>query len=208
MVLLLEREGESRKTLDKSTIEPFTQRKFDELVSDAYLRKLQFMVCGVRCAGREGDEVFYYDARNLCKYVFELVICRDGRKVRIKNFKDPVTERDIREIAFFEVHPRSEGPLVAEFVGTQKTFMESHAFRSRIFNRRDPFDSLSINFVFKEQSPMLKQRSLVPLFISLVATTIILFMATLVFFHKRSLGKTLLALKLRHEFEKLKKFTK
>lgn len=162
MAIIFERDGERAGSLDTNLVEPFTQRRFSELVNDSYVRRLNCVFGRVDSADREGalgqGAVHYYDARSLCKYVFELVISRDGRKVRAKALKDPLSDKDIRDIAFYELKPKSEGPLVAEWVGNAASFLESHGFRARIFNRNDPFDALSINFVFREPLGVKKKR--------------------------------------------------
>lgn len=198
MVIIFEKEEERKGTLDSGVIEPFTQRKFSELINDAYMRKLNHVIARVKSAGAGQQEVAYYDARHLCKYIFELVISRDGRKVRIKNFSDPLTEKEIKEISFFELKPKSDTPIIAVYVGSQKTFLESHNFRSKIFNRNDPFDALSINFVFKDTKSTLRKKSFIPAMISVAALLLVLLLITASIVQRGVLSRPLASL--RNEF--------
>ncbi|OAG29334.1 hypothetical protein NEDG_01407 [Nematocida displodere] len=144
-------------------IEPFTQKSFWELCQDSFSRSVPHTIGRVET--KEGTHS-YYDARQLCKFLFELVISKEGRAVRMKNTSNPIDDKPIKEIVFFEI--LLEHPSKAVFMGTQKIFLESSAFRSRIFNRNDPFDALSINFVFKDKIPTrIKKKTLIPLCITL-----------------------------------------
>lgn len=96
-----------------------------------------------------------YDARQLCKYIFEMVISAEGRKIRIKNFKYPITQFEMAEVNFSKLRYDSETPMRAEFVGNQVTFLETNAFRNRLFYQEDAIEALSINFQFKGKKRIL-----------------------------------------------------
>ncbi|KAI5191842.1 hypothetical protein NEMIN01_1697 [Nematocida minor] len=134
--------------ISQLSIEPFTQRPFIELIKESNEKNLSHVIAKVFLKNESVPVI--YDARLLCKYLFELVISKDGRMVRLKRVSDPMNDKVIRDILFYEV----AGPGKEEsgsYIGNQKDFLQSTGFRSRIFNRNDPFDSLSINFMFKDK---------------------------------------------------------
>lgn len=171
MAYVLEKTGMTRCALDAAKVEIFTTRKFSDLIYDAHARGCDYYLARVHCKEKDGNSastVYYcYDAKQLCKYVFEMVITADGRKIRIKNFKDPANQKEIAEINFFKLRHDSETPLKAEFIGNHVSFLESNNFRSKLFNQEDPLDALSVNFQFKklEKAAMLKGRRAIDLFV-------------------------------------------
>lgn len=114
---------------------------------------------------------YCYDARQLCKYVFEMVISSEGRSVQIKNFKDPIHQKPILELYFFRLRYESETPMRAEYVGSHLDFLESQSFRSRIFNQEEPLDALSVNFKLAKQQniPFLTRKQLMSVFVIILA---------------------------------------
>lgn len=152
MALILEKEGTKRCALEGGQAEIFTQKKFIDLINEAHANSQDYYLARVRCLGVKNDKenisgiYFCYDAKQLCKYVFEMVIGPKGRKIQIKNFKDPIYKRTITELSFFKLSFDSETPLKAEYMGSYKDFLESNCFRTKIFNKEDPLDALSVCF--------------------------------------------------------------
>ncbi|KAF7682453.1 hypothetical protein TCON_2320 [Astathelohania contejeani] len=197
MVLILEKEGNKRCALEANNIEPFTQKTFKELINECHLRKRDYYIARVKCTGKPNDTInnianstestqaksnpetsvlyFCYDARQLCKYVFEMLISADGRKIRIKNFTDPIHQRDISELNFFRLRYESETPLRAEYVGNHLDFLESNCFRSKVFYKEDPLDALSVNFDFQKMKniTVLSKKQIISLFITIIFILII-----------------------------------
>ncbi|KAI5185093.1 hypothetical protein NEHOM01_0598 [Nematocida homosporus] len=168
-----ERVGEKgdigRLILRGHEVEPFTQRPFAELVQEAVAKRVAHVVGRVET--KEGGRMAVYDARHLCKFMFELVISKEGRKVRVKNSTNPLDDRQIKGVTFYRVGE----DMVGESIGTQKEFLESSKFRSKIFNRNDPFDALSINFVFKDGvSSKIKKKTVIPVLVSVLVLLLIL----------------------------------
>lgn len=173
MAYALDKNGASRCALDASRCEAFSQKEFSDLISDAHARGQDYYIARVHCTKKSGGiedaspAYFCYDARHLCKYIFEMVISADGRRIRIKNFQDPITQREISEINFFRMRYDSETPLRAEYVGNHVNFLESNVFRSRLFYQEDATEALSVNFQFKniEKLPYIKKRGLLDIFL-------------------------------------------
>ncbi|KAI5190331.1 hypothetical protein NECID01_0923 [Nematocida sp. AWRm77] len=160
MNISFEESGGKCASIKSTEIEPFTQKSFWELCQESFLKGVPHVVG--RTEVKEERAHTYYDARQLCKFLFELVISKEGRQVSMKHSLNPVDDKAIKEISFFEVH--QDNPTTAVLIGTQKDFLTSSKFRSRIFNRSDPFDALSINFVFKDKGAMkVKKKILLPL---------------------------------------------
>lgn len=179
MAYVLEKTGTTRCALDAAKTEVFTQKKFADLIYDSHARGTDYYLARVHCKERDtksGNTVYCcYDAKQLCKYVFEMVITTEGRRIRIKNFKDPVNQREIAEINFFKLRHDSETPLKAEFIGNHVSFLESNNFRSKLFNQEDPLDALSVNFQFKkiEKITSLKKRKIIDTFVLIVILCIV-----------------------------------
>lgn len=191
MVLIIETQGNQRYALEGTSVEAFTQKTFSELISNSHSKKLDYYLARVICEGlneKSGDfdrnsKKFYYcyDARQLCKYIFEMAISSEGRKIEIKNFKDPINQKTISELYFFRLRHDSETPLRAEYAGSHVDFLESQSFRAKIFNQEDALDSLSINFKqkqLKKISFLSKKRIfsifVIILFVLLLATPLII----------------------------------
>ncbi|TBU05080.1 DUF5092 domain-containing protein [Hamiltosporidium tvaerminnensis] len=180
MVVILEKEGSKRCALEATNIEAFTQKTFLDLIKDSHNRKCDYYIARVRClskmeslkgAGFNVSGVYYcYDARQLCKYVFEMVISADGRRIRIKNFKDPIQQRTISELNFFRLRYETDTPLRAEYVGNHIDFLESNCFRSKLFYKEDPLDALTVNFNFKKNQkiPIFSKKQIFSLFITII----------------------------------------
>lgn len=181
MVLILENEGSQRCALEGSTVEAFTQKQFSDLVNESFLRQSDYYIARVICLGEGEDKkakkVFYcYDARQLCKYVFEMVISSEGRSVQIKNFKDPIHQKPINELYFFRLRYDSETPMRAEYAGSHLDFLESQNFRSRIFNQEEPLDALSVNFKLSKQQkiPFLTRKQVLSVFAIILSMILII----------------------------------
>lgn len=152
MALILEKEGTRRCALEGATPEIFTQKKFIDLINEAHANLQDYYLARVKCFGDKTEKeniagvYFCYDARQLCKYVFEMVIGPKGRKIQIKNFTDPIYKKPIAELCFFRLSYDSETPLKAEYIGSYTDFLESNSFRMKIFHKEDPLDALSVCF--------------------------------------------------------------
>ena len=178
MAYVLDKQGNARCTLDSAACDAFTQKNFSELISESHAKGLDYYIARVNCAAKDEarpgaaarPEYTCYDARLLCKHVFEMVIYTDGRKIRVKNFKDPVSQREIAEIGFFRLRHDSETPLRAEYTGNHVSFLESTSFRGRIFSSEDATDALSVNFQYKhkEKASATDKRSFFDTFLVLV----------------------------------------
>lgn len=85
---------------------------------------------------------------------------QEGRKITIKNFKDPINQKEIGEIKFFKLRCDIETPLKAEYIGNHISFLESNVFESKLFYQEDPLDALSVYFQFKslEKMPYIKKK--------------------------------------------------
>merc|ERR1711962_275797 len=175
MVYFLETEGNSRCALEGEQPEVFTQKRFIDLIKDTHSTKNDYYLARVKCLSKEeenksiigekfnmifygkADEsltnngVFYcYDARQLCKYLFQMVIDSSGRTIAIKNYRDPIYKRRISNICFFKLAYDSETPLKAEYAGNAEDFMGSNHFRRKIFHKEDPLDALSVSLEGRE----------------------------------------------------------
>lgn len=129
--------------------------------------------------GKRTKKAYYcYDAKQLCKYIFEMVISAEGRKVQIKNFKDPIHQRPIGELYFFRLRYNSETPMRAEYAGCHNDFLESQSFRSKIFGQEDALDALSVNFKQNKSQkiPLLTKKQIFSVFIIVL---FVLFLTTL-----------------------------
>lgn len=179
MAYVLEKLGSTRCALDASKNELFTQKKFADLIYESHAKGQDYILSRVFCKekdSRTGNNIYYcYDAKQLCKHVFEMVITSEGRKIRVKNFKDPANFKEIAEINFFKLRHDSETPLKAEFIGNHISFLESNNFRSKVFSSEDPLDALSVNFQFKtlESLPYIKKKKYLDGFILAIMLVII-----------------------------------
>lgn len=179
MAYVLEKTGTTRCALDAAKVEIFTQKKFADLIYDSHSRGTDYFLARVHCKERDpqsGNMLYYcYDARQLCKYIFEMVITAEGRRIRIKNFKDPINQKEIAEINFFKLRHDSETPLKAEFMGNHVSFLESNNFRSKLFSQEDPLDALSVNFQFKkiDKVTILKKKRIFDTFALIVILLVI-----------------------------------
>lgn len=111
MVLILEREGTKKCALEATRTESFTQKSFMDLINDSFTRRRDYYLARVRCQGNGSDVVgvyYCYDAKQLCRHIFEMIIGHNGRKIRVKSFKDPIHQRTIAELSFFRI--RYAGP--------------------------------------------------------------------------------------------------
>lgn len=165
MAVLLEKEGTKRQTLEININEPFTQKPFAELIHDSRRRAVDYYFCRVITK----SSVTCYDARQLCKYIFEIMISPECRKIRIKNLKDPLNGLMITDVHYFKLRFDSETPLRAEYVGNHMDFLESSSFRSRIY-REDALYALSVNFSFREvkKYPVFGKKQVLSLFITII----------------------------------------
>lgn len=192
MALILESLGSQRCALDGSTIEAFTQKSFSVLLNESHEKQQDYYIARIVCANaanaatKKRTNYYCYDARQLCKSIFEMIISSEGRKVQIKNFKDPINQQNISELYFFRCRHDSETPLRAEYAGTHKDFLESQSFRSKIFYQEDPLDSLSVNFKFNRSSkiPLLTRKQVYSLI--LIVLLILLIGSVLVFAVERN----------------------
>ncbi|KAL6121439.1 hypothetical protein NUSPORA_01635 [Nucleospora cyclopteri] len=182
MICGLEKNGSTKCALDATKNEAFTQKPFSDLIYESHSKGQDYYIARVHCVGPDNFPSFYcYDARHLCKYIFEMVISTEGRKIRIKNFKDPIHSKDISEINFFRMRFDSDTPLRAEYAGNHISFLESNVFRSKMFFQEDALDALSVNFQFKsgEKSRIIPRRKFATFFCLLL---IMLIFGTLAYF--------------------------
>lgn len=174
MAYMLEKMGTARCALDASKIELFTQKTFADLIYESTAKGHDYILARVNCKekdSRTGNNIYYcYDGKQLCKHVFEMLITSEGRKIKMKNFIDPSTQKPITEINFFKLRHDSETPLKAEFIGNQTNFLDSNNFRYKIFHQEDPLDALSVNFQFKslEKIPIFKKKRIFEVFLVMV----------------------------------------
>lgn len=199
MVVILEREGCKRTTLDVNTTETFTQKPFVDLIRDTKSHRHDYFLVRI---STDDHLMTCYDARQLCKYIFEIVISPDSRKVRIKNFKEPLTHKKITDLLFFRLRYDSETPLRAEYMGNHVDFLESNCFRSKLFYREDPLYALSVNFSFQEVKgiPMFGRKQVFSLFITIMFILLISTFLVLVFEKERERNiKSMPATKIRHK---------
>ncbi|KAF9763696.1 hypothetical protein NGRA_1126 [Nosema granulosis] len=186
MAYLLEKSGSSRCTLEANKREQFTQKLFSDLINDSHTKEHDYFLARVHCAEASKKDTFYcYDARQLCKYVFEMVISTEGRKIRIKNFKDPISAQDIKEVQFFRLKYDTDAPLKAEYVGNHDNFLDSNCFRSRIFCTEDALDALSVNFQFNavKETKLVDKRRVFGMFMMIVC--LLIFITTIVILIER-----------------------
>ena len=152
MMHTTDRGSGNRCALDAKQYEPFTQKAFSDLIFDAHSKGQDYYIARLQCRDADSNAFFYsYDSKHLCKFVFEMIISSEGRQIRIKNFKDPIHNKDIMEINFFRMRYDSETPLKAEYAGNHISFLESNTFRSKIFGAEEAMDALSVNFKFKKE---------------------------------------------------------
>lgn len=176
MAYLLERGNGSHCVLEAIRTEPFTQKQFTDMIKEAHSRSQDYYLARVQCRSSEGDTgskqapYYCYDARQLCKYIFEMVISTEGRKIRIKNFKDPINQHPIQEISFFRLKYDSDTPLRAEYMGNQVNFLENNCFRSKIFYQENALDALSVNFQFNvgQKMPVITRKRVFTVFMMVV----------------------------------------
>ncbi|AFN82692.1 hypothetical protein EROM_030710 [Encephalitozoon romaleae SJ-2008] len=179
MAYLLEKGNGSRCVLEAIKVEPFTQKQFADMIKEAHAKSQDYYLARVQCRSNpeDGKNIYYcYDARQLCKYIFEMVISTEGRKIRIKNFKDPINQEQIHEISFFKLRYDSDTPLKAEYVGNQVNFLENNCFRSKIFYQENALDALSVNFQFgpqKKKIPIINRRKLFTVFMMVILVFVI-----------------------------------
>lgn len=177
MVYLLEKEDSPRCTLEAGKKEQFTQKLFTDLIHDSHIKNNDYYLGRVQCNNiSEKVQYFCYDARQLCKYLFEMVISTEGRKIRIKNFKDPISQQVIEEIHFFRLKYDSDAPLRAEYVGNHTNFLESNSMRSKIFYSEDALDALSVNFQFNniKKTNMIDKKRLFAFFMMIIFGIIVI----------------------------------
>lgn len=141
----------TRCSLDSKKYEVFTQKRFDELIHDAHQKGKTYYIARIQAEDSKGKPYWYsYDAKQLCKFIFEIVITSEGRKIGIKNFIDPLQGYDIQELGFYKIEHNMGKDLRAEYIGNHLSFLESSAFRSEIFYDDQALEALSVNFQFKE----------------------------------------------------------
>lgn len=176
MVYLLEKGDAPRCTLESNKRDTFTQKLFSDLIQHSHAKKNDYYIGRVQCLESSNLTYFCYDARQLCKYIFEMVISTEGRKIRIKNFKDPISRMNINEVHFFRLKYDSDAPLRAEYVGNHDNFLQSNSLRSKIFYSEDALDALSVNFEFNsvKKTRLVDKRRLFALFIMAVFTIVLL----------------------------------
>lgn len=201
MAYLLEKGAGSRCVLEAVKTEPFTQKQFADMIKESHSKSQDHYLARVQCKSNEADgkhgPYYCYDARQLCKYIFEMVISTEGRKIRIKNFKDPISQETIHDISFFKLRYDSDTPLRAEYVGNQVNFLENNCFRSKIFYQENALDALSVNFQFsmKHKTPILTRRKMFTIFMMvvfiLVFGTLLVMLAEKEFPRKRSVRYSL-----------------
>ncbi|KKO75196.1 hypothetical protein AAJ76_280006733 [Vairimorpha ceranae] len=186
MAYLLERDNSPRCTLEGSKKEQFTQKHFTDLIHDSHSRNNDYYIGRVQTSLTDKNEFYCYDARQLCKYLFEMVISTEGRKIRIKNFKDPISQENIDEIHFFRLKYDSDEPLRAEYVGNHKNFLESNSLRSKIFYSEDALDALSVNFQFNsvKKTNLIEKKKLYS-FLILLFLGIIVFSSVVLLIEKK-----------------------
>lgn len=166
MVLVLEKEGTKRSTLDIAQVEVFTQKPFIDLVNAAHASFNDYFLARVT---KQDLYYEYYDARQLCKYIFELQISSVDRKIKVKNNKDPISHETMISVHFFRIMYGTETPLRAEYMGDKSDFLESYCFRSKMFYKEDPLYALNVNFVSDTQKiPFLSRKHVFSLFITII----------------------------------------
>lgn len=150
MIYGMENAASTKCALDSKKYEAFTQKSFSELIYAAHAQGQDYYIARIQCGASENSPSYYcYDAKHLCKFIFEMMISGEGRKIRIKNFVDPIHGKEISEITYFKMRYESDTPLKAEYAGSHMNFLESSVFRSKIFYNEDPLEALSVNFQFK-----------------------------------------------------------
>lgn len=182
MVSLIAKKDSTRFALDASLQEPFTNKAFSDLINDSHVRGHDYYIARVHCIEAPEDSAetrpysyFCYDAIHLCKYVFEMVISAEGRRISIRNFRDYISKKEISEINFFKLRCDGETPLRAEFVGNHVTFLESNVFRSKLFFQEDALDALRVNFQFKSAAKpqYIKRKTFFDLFLIVILLLLI-----------------------------------
>lgn len=167
----------TRCSLDSKKYEVFTQKRFDELIHDAHQKGKTYYIARIQAEDSRGKPYWYsYDAKQLCKFIFEIVITSEGRKIGIKNFIDPLQGYDIQELGFYKIEHNMGKDLRAEYIGNHLSFLESSAFRSEIFYDDQALEALSVNFQFKEiksSSKFVPKRKFA-IFIGLMASLLII----------------------------------
>jgi hypothetical protein len=148
---------------------------------------------------RGGNPYFCYDARQLCKYVFEMVISQEGRKIKVKNFKDPIHQRPFTELNFFRMRCGSDTPLRAEYAGNHLDFLESNCFRSKLFYQEDPLDALTVSFNFKKMKnlPFFTKKQILSLFITIIFVLMLSTFLVIVLEKDKDLMRPLFSLRTR-----------
>lgn len=188
MAVLLEKNGSKRSTLEINIPEPFTQKAFIDLISNSKQARHDYFLTRITT---EDNKYTCYDARQLCKYIFEIMISPNDRKIRIKNFKDPINQKRIVDLSFFRLPYDSETPLRAEYIGNHVDFLESNCFRSKLFYREDPLYALSVNFSFKEVKgvPVFGRKQVFSLFITIIFILMVSTFLVLVIEKEKGMGK-------------------
>ncbi|KAM0673539.1 hypothetical protein GVAV_002914 [Gurleya vavrai] len=143
MTLVLEKEGTRRSTLDLSLFEPFTRKQWSSLIEFNHKNCHDYYICRVLISEYSYT---YYDARQLCKYIFEMQISNTCRNIVVRNHKDPVSQSKFQEINFFRIAYDSETPMRADFIGDENDFLRSLSFRTKLFYSEDPDFALNVNF--------------------------------------------------------------
>lgn len=184
MTMILEKDGMKRCALEGTTQEIFTQKKFIDLILESHKNKQDYYLGRVITKKNNKSYFYCYDAKQLCKYIFEMIINSEGRKIKIKNFRDPIFKNQILELSFFKLKYDSDEPLKAEYVGNYKDFLESNILRSKIFFREDPFDALSVCFKLgKRRSLFLNRKKIFSFLMSLIF--ILFFVSGLIYLIER-----------------------
>lgn len=171
MTLVLEKEGSKRSTLDVAQIDVFTQKRFTDLINSTHSTNNDYFLARItKQSGVSSEGSYsYYDARQLCKYIFEIQMSSKDRKVGIKNYKDPISQEKIIFIHFFRLPYGTETPLRAEYMGDKTDFLESYCFRSKMFYKEDPLYALSVNFCQDAKKlPFLSSKHIFSLFITII----------------------------------------
>ncbi|EJW04112.1 hypothetical protein EDEG_01592 [Edhazardia aedis USNM 41457] len=172
MVVFLEKEGTKRSTLEINTIEAFTQKTYRDLISTSHHQKNDYFLCRIRTVDGQTN---CYDARQLCKYVFEMVISPKQRLIRVKNFKDPLSHSKIADISFFRLKHDTEEKMRSEYMGNHSDFLASNCFRNKIFYREDAMYALSVNFDLQESKrvPIIGKKQVFSLFATIIVILLI-----------------------------------
>ena len=176
MAFMYEHEGFKRPILEPEDIEFLSQKPFKELIDSAFNAKRDYYFAIIRnVGGRDNKKEFMcYDAKKICKFIFQIEIHNFTRKIRIKNFKDPSNKKRITEFAFYRIKQNSSTALMVEYVGDYKDFPDNSYLRSKIFEGENPFDCLSISFKnSKKKKKILKRKHIYSIFTTILLLVVI-----------------------------------